>query len=83
MQSKGLVSFLMVITLGILSVSVSTSMARPSIDSDARHTMEEVSLIMDAAAEQELSAKAAAGGKHLLMIDFEILYSINLKLPTN
>ena len=58
MQSKGLLSLIMVVAIGTVRVSASHS-----IDLDGTNAMEELALVMDAA--QEFTAKAMGGGKHL------------------
>jgi hypothetical protein len=60
MQSKGLLSLIMMVTIGTMSVS-----ARHTLDlDDTDHAMEEPAHVMDAAAEQEFSDKAMASSKH-------------------
>lgn len=54
MQGKEFLSVIMMVAIGI--VSMSTTMARYDTDTDA--AMEELALIMAAAAKQELTAKA-------------------------
>ena len=65
MQSKGLLYLFMMIAIG--TVSVSTSVAGHNTDLDGTDAMEELALIMAAAAEQELTAKAMAR-KHLRIL---------------
>ena len=56
MQSKGLLSLVMLVAIG--SVSLSTSVARHNVDLDGTDAMEELALIMAAAAGQEFTANA-------------------------
>ena len=56
MQSKGLLSLIMMVAIGQVSLS-----ARQNIDLDGTNAMEEPALAMDAV--QEFTAKAMEGGK--------------------
>ena len=51
MQSKGLLSLVMLVTIG--TVSLSTSVAGHNVDLDGTDAMEELALIMAAAAGQQ------------------------------
>ena len=64
MQRKGLLSLFMMVTIGT-AIVLSISVAGHNVDLDGRKDMEELSLIMAAAAEQELTSKAMASSKHL------------------
>ena len=66
MQSKGLLSLFMMVVIGTMSVS--TSMAGYNNDLDGTDAMKELSLIMAAAADQELTAKSMASSKHLSIV---------------
>ena len=70
MQTKGHFSLIMMIVIGAMSAI--TSMAGHKIDLDAKDDMEELALIMAAAAEQEFTAKAMAC-KHLHIIVYCML----------
>ena len=63
MQSKRLLSLFMMVTIG-MAIVLST-VAGHNVDLDGRKDMEELSLMMAAAAEQELTSKAMASSKHL------------------
>ena len=63
MQSKRLLSLFMMVTIGM--VIVLSTVAGHNVDLDGRKDMEELSLMMAAAAEQELTSKAMASSKHL------------------
>lgn len=66
MQGKGSLSLFMMVAIGTVSM-LSTPMAGHNTDlPDGRGDMEELSLIMAAAADQELTAKAMASCKHLV-----------------
>ena len=56
MQSKGLLSLVILVTIG--TVSVSTSVTGHNVDLDGTDVMEELALIMAAAAGQEFTANA-------------------------
>ena len=58
MQSKGLLSLTVIMLVAIGSVSLSTSVVGHSVDLDGIDAMEELALIMAAAARQEFTANA-------------------------
>ena len=66
MQGKRLLSLIMMVAIG--TVSMSTSTAGHNTDLDGRDDTKELSLIMAAADEQELTAKAMASSKHLYIM---------------
>ena len=58
MQSKGLLSLTVIMLVDIGSVSLSTSVAGHNVNLDGIDAMEELALIMAAAARQEFTANA-------------------------
>jgi hypothetical protein len=79
MQSKGLLSLIMMVTIGTMSVS-----ARHTLDLDsADHAMEEPAHAMDAAAEREFLVKAMASSKHLsVLVILRIMSNMLHSCPT-
>ncbi len=61
MQSKGLLSLIMIVAIGTISVSARHNLGLDSTD----HAMEELARMMNAAAEREFSVKAMANRKHV------------------
>jgi hypothetical protein len=59
MQSKGLLSLIIIVAIGIVSVSTSVADVNDYyVDLDGTDAMEELAFIMAAAAEQELTVNA-------------------------